>query len=619
MVFVAIDRPSLSDVSDIAICFSVLAGAVVLFVWNKLPVEIVALGAALTLWATGVLTIEQSIAGFGETTVLFIAALFVVSEGLDATGVTAWAGQQLIEKAGTSQTRLVVLTMLLVALLTSLISVNGAVAALVPMVVVLAVRLGRSPSQLLMPVAFAAHAGSMLALTGTPVSVIVSEAADDAGFSEFGFFEFTLVGVPLVIGVIAITVVLGPRLLPNRQADSIPTDLSELARTIARDYAIDDIQHIHRLEVAGGSPCIGRRAGDIDLEVHDEVTLIGVQRPGALSLELTDAIEVGDVITLRGARTPLSRVASELGLVKETDVPESIEQTGLVGRDYGVSELVVPPRSALIGARVFAGMTSSSGDVVVLAVQRKGEDLPAERPTMLATGDVLLVRGTWDALEQQMSDPDLLVVDAPSQVRRQAVPLGRGAKRAIAILAAMVILLATGAMPPVAAGLLAAMALVLTGVLTMQDAYRSISWTTILLVGGMTPLSVAMRETGAADKLADGLVNIVGDAGPYALVAGLFLLTAVLGQLISNMATALIVIPIAVSAAAELDVSARPVLMAVNIAAAAAFITPVATPANLMVMGPGGYRFGDYWKLGGCMLLWFFAIATALVPLIWSF
>ena len=166
MVFVAIDRPSLSDVSDIAICFSVLAGAVVLFVWNKLPVEVVALGAALTLWATGVLTIEQSIAGFGETTVLFIAALFVVSEGLDATGVTAWAGQQLIEKAGTSQTRLVILTMLLVALLTSLISVNGAVAALVPMVVVLAVRLGRSPSQLLMPVAFAAHAGSMLALTG---------------------------------------------------------------------------------------------------------------------------------------------------------------------------------------------------------------------------------------------------------------------------------------------------------------------------------------------------------------------------------------------------------------------------------------------------------------------
>jgi di/tricarboxylate transporter len=280
---------------------------------------------------------------------------------------------------------------------------------------------------------------------------------------------------------------------------------------------------------------------------------------------------------------------------------------------------VVPPRSALIGARVFAGMTSSSGDVVVLAVQRKGEDLPAERQTVLATGDVLLVRGTWDALEQQMSDPDLLVVDPPSQVRRQAVPLGRGAKRAIVILAAMVILLATGAMPPVAAALLAAMALVVTRVLTMQDAYRSISWTTILLVGGMTPLSVAMRETGAADKLADGLVSIVGDAGPYALVAGLFLLTAVLGQLISNMATALIVIPISVSAAAELDVSARPVLMAVNIAAAAAFLTPVATPANLMVMGPGGYRFGDYWKLGGCMLLWFFVIATALVPLIWSF
>jgi di/tricarboxylate transporter len=603
-------------VSDIAICYTVLAGAVVLFVWNRLPVEIVALGVALSLWATDVLTVEQSFGGFGETTVLFIASLFVVSEGLDATGVTAWAGQQLIAKAGTSRVRLMVLTMLLVALLTALISVNGAVAALVPMVVVLAVRLGRSTSQMLMPVAFAAHAGSMLALTGTPVSVIVTDAAADAGFDRFGFFEFALVGVPLVIGTIAIVVLLGPTLLPNRSAKVMSPDLSMLAPLLSQQYVLEGT--VVRLTVQDGSSWIGLRRDELDMSCYPEVTLVGVQRVGALALDADTTVRAGDVIAVRGDRDTVAELASDVGLRQRSEVRAAGDDDhGLVSRDVGVSELVVPPRSELIGERVFPGMVSSTGDLVVLAVQRRGE--PITKEVEVAAGDVLLVRGTWLALEQNLADPGVMVVDEPAMLRRQAVPFGPGAKRAVAILGAMVVLLATGAVPAVVAGMGAAMALVLTNVLTVQQAYRSISWTTVLLVGGMTSLSVAMQETGAAAELADHLVSVVGDAGPYALIAGLFLLSASLGQLISNMATALIVIPIAVSAAAELDVSARPVLMAVNIACAASFLTPVATPANLMVMGPGGYKFGDYWKLGLCQLALFFAVATALVPLIWSF
>ena len=211
----------------------------------------------------------------------------------------------------------------------------------------------------------------------------------------------------------------------------------------------------------------------------------------------------------------------------------------------------------------------------------------------------------------------MLVVDDPGLVRRQAVPLGRGAKQALIIVAAMVVLLATGAVPAVVAGLLAAGALVLSNTVTVPQAYRSISWTTVVLVGGMTPLSLAMQESGAAQKLADGLVDLVGDSSPYLLTAGLFVLTAVMGQLISNTATALIVIPIAVTAAAQSGVSAQPVLLAVNIAAAGAFLTPVATPANLMVMGPGGYKFGDYWKLGSLLMILYFAVAVFWVPVVW--
>jgi di/tricarboxylate transporter len=509
----------------------VLAAVVVVFVWDRLPVGIVAIGTALSLWATDVLELEQALAGFGDPTVIFIASLFVVSEALDSTGVTSWAGQQLIARVGESRTRLVALTMLLVALLTALISVNGAVAALVPVAVVLTVRLGRRPSELLLPLAFGAHAGSLLVLTGTPVNVIVSDAAAEAGVGRFGFFEFALVGLPLLAGTIAIVVLVGERLLPERSPRTITRDFSRHARTLAEQYGLEPTAE------------------------------------------------------------------------------------ALLTRRSGVVEVVIPPRSEVIGDTVFPGLATERGDLVVLAVQRRGEDV--EEETALEVGDTLLLQGSWEALDARLEDPELLVVDSPRAVRSQAVPLGFRAKEAVAVLVGMVILLATGAVPPAVAGLLAAGAIVLLRVLTPEQAYRGISWTTVILVAGMISLSTAMTETGAAKQLADGLVEVASDG--YALLLGLFLLTAVLGQLISNMATALIVIPVALSAAAELDVSAEPVLMAVAVSAAASFLTPVATPANLMVMGPGGYRFADYWKLGLPLLLLFGAVAVLLVPTIWRF
>ena len=274
-----------------------------------------------------------------------------------------------------------------------------------------------------------------------------------------------------------------------------------------------------------------------------------------------------------------------------------------MSRTSGLAEVVVPPRSALIGDTVFPGMVTESGDLVVVAVQRKGEDKgPGE--VVLAVGDVLLLQGSWTALDENLADPNVLVVDTPERVRRQVVPLGLGAKEAIVVLAAMVVLLATGIVPSVVAGLLAAGAMVLLRVVSVDGAYRAINWTTVVLVAGMIPLSTAMTATGAADLVADTLVGVVRSAGPYALLAGLFLITAVIGQLISNMATALIVIPIAVARPRWTSgVSPQPVLMCVTVAAAASFLTPVATPVNMMVMGPGGYRFGDYWKLGLPLLL----------------
>jgi di/tricarboxylate transporter len=294
------------------------------------------------------------------------------------------------------------------------------------------------------------------------------------------------------------------------------------------------------------------------------------------------------------------------------------DELATIDREAGLIEIVIPPRSPFIGEKVSRGMLTDTGDLVVVAIQRRGDDL-GDREVTLAIGDAVVLRGPWAALDAKAGDPGVLVVDQPDQVRRQAVPLGLHAREAIAVLAGMVGLLVTGVVPPAVAGLLAAGALIVLRVVSMEGAYRAINWTTVVLVAAMLPLSTAMFETGAADLVAEVLIDIVGGMGPYGLLAGLFVVTAIFGQLISNTATALIMIPIGAAAAGELGVDVRPVLMSVCVAAAAALLTPVATPVNLIAMGAAGYRFGDYWRLGVVVMAVFFVVSVFLVPLFWPF
>lgn len=520
--------------SDSTITFIILGVVVALFVSNRIPVAIIAVGTVLSLWATDLVELDEATAGFGDPAVLLIASLFVVSEALDSTGVTAWLGQVLVDRAGISRGPILVAVMVVCALVTALITPNASVAALVPVVVIIAVRVGQPTSQLLVPLAFSAHAGALLALTGSPVSVVISDTAADEGIGRFRFFEFALTGIPLLAGTIAIVLLLGPRLLPHRSPPTTPPDLAQLGDTLRGHYRID-----------------------------------------------------GE------------------------------EAAKLFSRRYGASEVVVPPRSRLIGQIAYPGMVTESGELTVIAVMRGDERLDGADTTLQA-GDTLLVRGTWRALSRQISaDDQVRVVDPPDLVRRQAIPMGLGAKEALVVLAVMVVLLAADLVPPAVAGLGAAGVLVLLRVVGVEQAFAAINWTTVVLVAGMLPLSTAMRTSGAAETLADRIVDLVGDTGPIPLLIALFVLSAALGQLISNMATALVVIPIAISAAAELDVATAPVLMSINVAFAAALLTPVATPANLMVMEPGGYRFDDYWRLGSVVMAWYFVVAVFLVPLIW--
>lgn len=593
---------------------AIIGVVIVLFVWDRLPVVAVCMGCALSLWATGILTLPQSLAGFGDPATVFVASLFVVSAALEKTGITAWTGQLLMKGAGDSRPRLLALMMLIVGVLAALISLNGAVAALLPVITVMAVRLRRYPSQLMMPLVFGGHSGSLLALTGTPVNVLVLEASQTAGYGGFGYFEFALVGIPLVAGGIAIAILFGEWLLPKRNAQTLPPDLSGHARTLVEQFGLND--SVHMLRVRAESPLVGTARAELSLAAYPGLTLRTVRAAGDSGALRLRMIEPDDVLLVQGPADEIAQLCADAGL-SPRDEPEGGVVDTLFNRGSGLAEVIVPPRSALIGRRLFPGMVTESGDLVVLAVGRQGIDLPPGQ--VIAAGDTMLLQGTWEALDTHLAAPEVLVVNSPDLVRRQALPMGPGAGAALGVMAVMVLLLATGMVPAAVAGLLAAGAILLLNVLSVQEIYRAINWTTVILVGAMMPLSTAITTTGAARILADGLVSSLGALGPRALIAGLFVLTAALGQVISNTATALIVIPIAVVAAIDMGISPRPVLMAVAVAAAASFLTPVATPTNLMVMEPGGYRFGDYWKFGLPMMLLYFVVSIGLVPLIWSF
>lgn len=587
---------------------------VVLFVSNRFPVELVAVSSALALFGFGIITLPQAFSGFGDPAVVLIASLYVVSEGLDASGVTTWVGQRLVALAGSGRGRLLLFTTLLSAVLTAFIGLNGTVAALLPIVIVMSLRQALPPSRFLMPLAFAGSAGQLLLLTGSPVNVIISEAAADAGVGAFAYAEFALVGIPLVIGTIAIVMLLSARLVPERTSGSIPPDLSSIASNLVRTYSLDNVAH---LVVSADSPLVGRPRSGWDLHEYPDVRIVTVLDATTEQPTSRGQIGVGDRLTVVGDPDVARRYAQDHQLTVKAVRSSSDVASTLLSEESGAAEVIIPPRSAYAGASVEPSQVVG-GSLIVLGVSRAGKDL-GPGLHKLRTGDALLLEGPWAALEAADASHDVLVVDSPELIRRQNVPLSAGSKRAIVIMTAMVVLLTTGLVPASVAALLAAIAMVLFRVISMPQAYRGINWTTVFLLGGMFPMAIAVTESGAGDLVAGGIVGLVGDAGPIALLAALFAITVLFSQLISNTATALVMIPIAVSAAAQVDISARPVLMSLCVGAAVAFLTPVATPPNLMVMGPAGYRFGDYWRLGLPLVVLFGVVAIFLVPAIWPF
>jgi di/tricarboxylate transporter len=588
----------------------------VLFAWNRLPAAVVAVAASLALYFSGVLTMQETLGGFGDPVVILIAALLAIASGLETAGVGAWAGQLLMRHTGSNDTLRMVAIMIVAAIFSGLIGMNGAVAAMLPVTVAVAVRTGVAASRIMIPLAFACLTGSKLTLLGTPVNVIAATQAEEAGVGHIGFFEWAVLGVPLLAGTIVITVLFGRSLLPDRRSKSIPPDFSAHAQTLVEQYRLE--YGLHYLRVRPTSPYVGKSKGDIDLTNYPGLQLIALlESDGATPLKRAEIAE-GDLILVRGDAGTAGRLAGDLHLAVREGEKEGPIADVLLSRASGLAEVVIPMRSKMIGQSVFPGMATEDGGLMVLAIQRGGTEMSRE-PAILRAGDHLLLQGTWKALDQYLSDPKVLVVDSPEVVQKQAVALGPGAHAAIAILLLLVVLLAFDIVPAPIAAVICAALMIVTGVLTLPQFYRGIDWNTCILIGAMIPPATAMTKTGAASLMGDYVVNALGSAGPHAVLAGIFIVSAIISQFISNTSAALVMMPIGLATASELGVSALPIMLGVAMGASASFLTPFANGVSLMVYGPGGYRFGDFWRLGLPVIVWALIVTVVVIPLFWKF
>jgi len=602
---------------EVLFVFGLLLVIILLFVSNRLRLDIVAIIVVLILMISGLLSPAEALAGFGDPVVLLIAGLFVVGEGLVRTGVAYAVGNWLMEVSGTGENRQLVMLMLVVAALSAFMSSTGAVAIFIPVALNMASKAGVSPSRLLMPMAIASMIGGMLTLIGTPPNLVVSTELTREGLASFGFFDFTPMGLLMLALGIGYVLLLGRKLLPAATGVQVPAQDRLSLRDLVEAYGLRE--SFYRLRLWAGSPLEGKTIAQSMLRTRYGVTVLGLERQRGRRQAVMPALintefKAGDIVYLVTSAAEVDKLMKAEGL-EQVEFAE--EQAQIVAQELGLVEVLLPPRSELIGKTFSEARFRERYGLNVLGISRKGK--PTEGNLLedrLVFGDSLLMAGGWTQIALlQGKQKDFLVLNLPREMDEVAPNRAR-APWALAVVLGMLILMTLELVPSVTAVLLAALAMVLTGCVSMKDSYASINWESLVLIAGMLPMATALEQTGGVELIADGLVESLGEIGPVALMAGLFLITSIFSQFISNTATTVLVAPIAMRAAMEAGISVYPFLMIVALAASTAFSTPVASPVNTLVMGPGKYRFNDFVKVGVPLQLLAMVVCLVAVPVL---
>lgn len=591
---------------------AVLGTTMLLFASDRFRLDLIALLALLALLVPGILTVPEGLAGFADPTVLMIAGLFVVGAAIFETGLADGIGRRL-ERAGGSYARLLIVTMVTAAGLSAFLSSTGTVAVMLPIIVTLARRARISPSLLLIPLAYATLLGGLLTLIATPPNIIISNQLSQAGFEPFGFFELTPIGLILLVVGGAYLLLTGRRLLPARVPHVDAVAVPSVAELEQR-YALSKL--LFELEVLAGSDLANRAIADGAIRSRFGVTVVAITSRTSRGLRMRRAnpesvLRPGDRLTVKGAPERVAQLEESCGLAVLRE--GAVLPPGLL-----LAELLVPPGSQLANSTVSGAQFRSGTKLTVLAVRRAGElisDSIAQR--VILPGDQLLVLGSARALGRLRSEhDDVLLVTEPEELLQTRFRT-RKAPWAIAIMLGMLLLMTFSVVPNVTAVLLAAAAIVVTGCLSMEGAYRHVNWESVVLIACVLPLATALNKTGLVDLAVTGLAGALGGAGTYVVLAALFLLTALIGLVISNTATAVLVAPIALQMALSTGINPRALLAVVAVAASAAFVTPVSSPVNMLVLSPGGYRFGDFVKIGLPLLLLVMLVTLGIVA--WFF
>lgn len=606
--------------TELIIVLTLLAAAIAMFALNRPRMDAVALIMMTLLPLTGVITVPEALAGFSDPNIVLIAALFVIGEGLVRTGVAQRLGDLLARRAGRSETRLIFLLMVIVAGIGSFMSSTGVVAIFIPVVLRIARNSKIDPGRLMMPLSVAALISGMMTLVATAPNLVVHAELVRAGHEGFGFFDFTPIGIPILLLAIGY-MLFARRWLGERAGPAHGSARPRLAEWI-EEYGLTGREH--RLRITSGSPLVGKRLDELHLRASDGINIIGIERNRRFALRMLrpraeTVLHENDAIFLDvGDRSrDIGEFSRRLGL----------EQLSLAGdyftdraQEIGMAELLVPATSRLIGKTLIGSRFRTQYDLAVIGLKRRQnafkDDLTAEP---LQLGDTLLVVGPWRAIGRLQADHrDLLVLSMPVELE-DVVPAPSRAPFAVAVLALVVGMMATGIVPNVQAALIGGLLLGLFGCVDMSSAYRSIHWQTLMLIVGMLPFSIALQNTGGVDLAADLLLGLVGDASPRVLLIALLMLTALLGMFISNTATAVLMAPVALAVASSAGLSPYPFAMGVAIGASTAFMTPVSSPVNTLVVVPGNYTFRDFLRIGLPFSVVAMVTSVFLVPVVFPF
>lgn len=604
----------------------ILALSAVFFAMGKVRSDLVALCALVALLLTGTLTPQEAISGFSNQVVIMMVGLFVVGGAIVQTGLAKKASGKLMMLAGDNEIGLFLLLMVVTAVIGAFVSNTGTVALMMPIVVSLAQKAKIRASRLLMPLAFASSMGGMLTLIGTPPNLVIQEALTESGHQPLGFFSFLPVGLVCIVVGIVVLLPLSKRFLNGRQRG----DDDGKAR---RRKTLDDLLEEYSLKndlsvftVTDASLVKDKSIVELDVQRRYGLSVLEVRRVKKTHAKLMKEVEqrlagpdtrlmVGDIVYVSGNKQQAEQMAADMQLNK-TSQP-------LAFYDIGIAEAVLMHNSRLCGKTLRDGGLRRLYSVNVLGV-RRGDDYITRNlaDLKLRQGDILLIQGKWKNISRIANLAEGILVMGQPLEEAARVTLDYKAPLAAAIMVAMILTMVFDFIPvaPVTAVITAGLLMVLTGCIrSVEAAYKTINWESIVLIAAMLPMSVALEKTGASALVARMLADGLGQASPYALLAGVYFTTSFLTMFISNTATAVLMSPIALTSAMAIGVSPYPMLFAVTLGASMCFASPFSTPPNALVMQAGGYTFMDYIKVGLPLQIIMGLVMVFVLPLLFPF